>query len=210
MNSLLPGSTQLIVITGSKLGSNTGSLRIFNKDGGRWTQVLSTPANLGKTGLTDGETRQSGHLNTPTGIWWLGSFVFGQHAAAPAGTRMAYRHITSTSWWSAEHNATYNEWLNSSSHVNGEHLQDSKVQYEYAFNTGYNSLPNRRVIGRGTAIFIHCFEPAGNALGKFTHGCVAIAPSAMTRVLGILDPGRRPSCAIGTVSTGTRTCIYSY
>jgi len=210
MAALPVGSTQIIVITGAALGSNTGTLRIFNKDNGSWAEVLSTSADFGNTGLVDGRTRQSGHLNTPTGIWWIGGFLFGQHPGAPSGTRMPYRPITPTSWWSAEPDPTYNTWVESASHVNGEHLQDSKVQYEYAFDTGYNAPPNERVIGRGTAIFIHCFEPPGNSLGKFTHGCVAIAPDVMVRVFALLDPARRPSCVIGTEKTGTATSVYSY
>jgi L,D-peptidoglycan transpeptidase YkuD (ErfK/YbiS/YcfS/YnhG family) len=210
MASLPAGSTQIIVITGAALGSNTGTLRIFNKDGGRWAEVLSTPANFGKTGLVDGRTRTSGHLNTPTGIWWIGGFLFGQHAVAPVGTRMPYRPITANSWWSSQSDATYNTWVESTSHVSGEHLQDSTVQYEYAFDTGYNAPPNERVIGRGAAIFIHCFEPPDNGLGRFTHGCVAIAPDVMLRVFAILDPARRPACVIGTEKTGTATAVYSY
>jgi L,D-peptidoglycan transpeptidase YkuD (ErfK/YbiS/YcfS/YnhG family) len=210
MHSLLPGSTQLIVITGAKLGSKSGTLRVLNKDGGHWRQVFATPANFGANGLTNGETRTSGHLNTPTGIWRLEGYVFGQHAKAPAGTKMPYRRITSTSWWSAEHDSTYNTWVNSTSHMSGEHLQDARVQYEYAFDTGYNAPPNTRVIGRGTAIFIHCFEPPGNSLGPNTHGCIAISRSSIIRVFGLLDPRRRPSCAIGTLTAKTSTSIYSY
>jgi L,D-peptidoglycan transpeptidase YkuD (ErfK/YbiS/YcfS/YnhG family) len=210
MASLPAGSTQIIVITGAALGANTGTLRIFDKDGGRWTEVLTTPANFGKTGLVDGRTRQSGHLNTPTGIWWIGGFLFGQHASAPPGTKMPYRPITATSWWSSRPDATYNTWVESASHVAGEHLQDSTVQYEYAFDTGYNAPPNERVIGRGSAIFIHCFEPPGNSLGQFTHGCIAIAPDAMLRMFALLDPARRPTCVIGTEQAGSATSVYAY
>lgn len=207
---MVPGSSQIIIITGPELGSKSGTLRVFNKDDGRWTEVLATPANFGQTGLVNGATRVSGHLNTPTGIWRIGTFVFGQHASAPGGTKMPYRPITARSWWSAENNSTYNTWVDSSSHVNGEHLQDAQVQYEYGFNTGYNSPPNTVVHGRGTAIFIHCFEPPGNKLGKYTHGCIAIAPAVMVRLFGLIDPDRHPSCAIGTEKTGTTTSIYSY
>jgi len=208
MRTLVPGSSQLIVVTGKKLGSNTGTLRVFNKTGGRWVQVLSAPANLGKTGLVNGATRKEGHLNTPTGIWHIGGFVFGQHASAK--TKMPYRPIKATSWWSSARNSTYNTWVESKSHVAGERLKDSRVQYEYAFNSGYNALPNTRVMGRGTAIFIHCFEPAGNSLGKYTHGCVAISRANMIRVFALLDPKRHPTCVIGTEVKGTPTSVYAY
>jgi len=210
MTRLLPGSRQLIVITGTRIGSRSGMLAVYNESDGHWVKLLSAPANFGAKGLVDGATRSSGHLQTPTGIWTIGRFLFGQHARPPAGTMMPYRHILRDSWWSEEHNATYNTWVSSMSAVSGEHLADAVVQYEYAFNSGYNSPPNQRVIGRGTAIFIHCAEPPGNSLGKYTHGCIAVDRSVMKRLFTVLDPGRDPSCAIGTLEEGSPTSIWAY
>ena len=210
MTRLLPGSRQLIVITGTRIGSRSGMLAVYNESDGHWVKLLSAPANFGAKGLVDGATRSSGHLQTPTGIWTIGRFLFGQHASPPAGTMMPYRHILRDSWWSEEHNATYNTWVSSMSAVSGEHLADAVVQYEYAFNSGYNSPPNQRVIGRGTAIFIHCAEPPGNSLGEYTHGCIAVDRSVMKRLFTVLDPGRDPSCAIGTLEKGSPTSIWAY
>lgn len=210
MRRMLPGSRQLIVVTGARLGSNAGNLSLYDLDGGHWRLVLSTHAAFGLNGLVNGATRKSGHLQTPTGIWRIGSFLFGQHAAAPSGTKMRYRPITQRSWWSSVPDSTYNTWVDSGSYVSGEHLADSTVQYELAFDSGYNAPPNQRVIGRGTAIFIHCSEPPGNSLGVFTHGCVAIDRGVMKRLFTLLDPARKPTCAIGTLRTGTPTAIYSY
>jgi L,D-peptidoglycan transpeptidase YkuD (ErfK/YbiS/YcfS/YnhG family) len=66
------------------------------------------------------------------------------------------------------------------------------------------------VIGRGTAIFIHCSEPPGNSLGRYTHGCIAIDPGAMEQLLATLAPGRHPACAIGTLQEGSPTSIWAY
>lgn len=209
MKALPSGSTQLIVITGRKVGSTAGTLAVFNRDGGIWRQVLSTDAHFGANGLIDGDERRQGSKTTPTGIWKIGSFAFGQHSSAPSGTRIPYRAITSDSWWSSEQDSTYNTWVESSSHVNGEHLQDARVQYEWAFDTGYNAPPNKVVMGRGTAIFIHCDEPPGNALGPNTHGCIAIPAGTMVKLLQTLAPSRKPYCAIGTWDAGT-TQIYNY
>ncbi len=204
------GSRQIIAITGAKIGSKSGTVALYNESGGHWTQVLSVPANFGANGLVDGQKRTTGNLQTPTGIWTIGSFLFGQHAHPPAGTLMKYRPITSNSWWSARHDSTYNTWVESGSSVSGEHLADARVQYEYAFDSGYNSPPNERVIGRGTAIFIHCAEPPGNSLGKNTHGCVAVDPSVMKKLFTTLDPARNPTCAIGTLQKGSATSIWAY
>ena len=205
----LPSSTrQIIVITGAKIGSSAGRLSLYNKEGDRWTEVMNVTANFGKNGLIDGAKRREGNPETPTGIWTIGSFLFGLHASAPSGTKMPYRPITKNSYWSSARDSTYNTWVNHK--VSGEHLITSDPQYEYTFNTGYNSPPNQRVMGRGTAIFIHCFEPPGNSFGKYTHGCVAIAPSSMIRLFKALDPGRNPTCAIGTLKSGSSTSIWAY
>jgi L,D-peptidoglycan transpeptidase YkuD (ErfK/YbiS/YcfS/YnhG family) len=210
MRRLLPGSRQMIVITGSKLGSKSGTLALYTKTDGHWSKTLSSKAYFGANGLGDGLKRKEGNLQTPTGIWSIGEFVFGQHKSPPSGTRMPYRAITGRSWWSSKRDSSYNTWVSSSSHVSGEHLADAKVQYEWAFNTGYNSLPNDRVIGRGTAIFIHCSEPPGNSLGKNTHGCIAVPPSVMKQLFAQLDPELNPSCAIGTLKRGSATSIWAY
>jgi L,D-peptidoglycan transpeptidase YkuD (ErfK/YbiS/YcfS/YnhG family) len=209
MARMLPGSRQIIAITGTRIGSRSGRLRLYNLTGGHWTKVLDMPAAFGAKGLVNGLKRRAGHLQTPTGIWRIGSFVFGQHRTPPRGTRMPYRHIRQDSWWSDEPD-TYNTWVTSRTPIDGEHLADAKVQYEYAFDSGYNAPPNEVVMGRGTAIFIHCSEPPGNSLGKYTHGCVAVDRTAMRRLFRILTPARRPTCAIGTLQKGTATSIWAY
>lgn len=208
MASIPGGCSQLIVITGSRIGSKGGTLMLFNKDGDRWTQLMRVRAYFGDNGLVDGTKRRTGHRQTPTGIWDIGSFVFGLHARAPSGTKFPYRAIRSTSYWSSEHNSTHNTWVNH--RVSGERLADADPQYEYALNTGYNSPPNKIVYGRGTAIFIHCYEPPDNPLGDYTHGCVAIHRKNMIALFRALDPARNPYCAIGTTQKNTATSILAY
>lgn len=209
MVRLLPGSRQLLAITGGKLGSNTGTLRIFNEEDGEWVEVLSAPSRFGTNGLTDGETRHSGTRTTPTGLWWIGPFVFGHAANPPQGTLMPYRQTTANSYWSWQKDSTYNTWVESPKKFGGEHLATISPQYEFAFNTGYNALPNERVIGRGTAIFLHVFDPPSYNNG-FSAGCVAVSRADMIRVFQIVDPKRNPSLVIGTEQDGTKTCVRAY
>lgn len=208
MDELPSGTKQLIVITGTKIGSKSGRLALYEKSGSTWVKSMDVVANFGDNGLVDGDKRTQGNLQTPTGIWSIGSFVFGLHSSPPSGTKMPYRPIKDDSYWSSERNSTYNTWVNH--RVSGEHLIDADPQYEYAFDSGYNSLPNKRVMGRGTAIFIHCFEPPGNPLGKYTHGCIAISRENMIALFKKLDPDKEPACAIGTLQKGTRTSIWAY
>lgn len=195
---------QMVIATGVDIGYKYGTLRFFEYRNGDWVQLFSAPCRFGRNGLINGVLRKTGSLTTPTGIWLMPSYVFGQHSSAPSGTRMPYRHITPRSYWSAVPNATYNTWVESSSYVYGEHLIHYTTTYEWALSTGYNALPNQRVIGRGTAIFLHCY---GTGL---TAGCVSTAPANMVKVFRLLDPAKRRVFAIGTLQGSKSASIYTY
>jgi L,D-peptidoglycan transpeptidase YkuD (ErfK/YbiS/YcfS/YnhG family) len=209
MKTTLPGSRQMVIATGPKLGATHGTLRVFNLVGGSWKQVLSAPCRFGTYGLVDGTKRKQGSRMTPTGIWWPGTWVWGWHPTAPAGTKMPYRQTTQNVWWSAEPNSTYNTWVVSANHVNGEHLVDVRIQYEYAWSSGYNAPPNQSVQGRGTAIFLHVFDPPDFHNG-LSAGCIGVSRSDIVRVFKTLDPALKPSFAIGTETPGTPTSISAY
>jgi len=135
MKRMLPGSTQIIVVTGAKLGSNTGTVYVFNKQGAHWVEKLRTATRMGTNGLINGAARHTNTLTTPTGIWKIGAFVFGKDARPPAGTLMPYRQITDGSWWSEEPNSTYNTWVESARPIQGEHLLGAaSQQYEFALD----------------------------------------------------------------------------
>jgi len=194
---------QMVLVTGAKVGSTTGILRVMDLVGGVWVQRLSVAARFGRKGLIDGTKRAEGSNTTPTGIWLIPGYVFGTHAAPPAGTRLGYRRITSRSWWSSKAGSTYNTWVEASSWP-GERLADSPSAYEFAVSTGYNALPNECVYGRGTAIFLHV---QGSGL---TAGCVAIPRSDMIRVCTLLDPAKRPVFVVGTTDDGQVTAVTEY
>jgi L,D-peptidoglycan transpeptidase YkuD (ErfK/YbiS/YcfS/YnhG family) len=196
-------SAQLIVVTASRLGARTGTLRFYSRVNGHWKWVFSTAAKLGSRGLIDGTLRVAGSRTTPTGIWALPGYVFGTHAKAPAGTKMKYRHITRRSYWASARTALYNTWVETSSPVPGEHLYGVRA-YEHALSTGYNALPNEQVFGRGTGIFLHVNHPG------YTAGCVSVSHAAMLRIFHLLDPNKHPRFAIGTTGRGTPTSIFSY
>ena len=198
------GSRQLVIATGAGLGARYGNLRVFDYRAGDWVRVLSTPAKFGSNGLTDGRTRHAGTRTTPTGVWRMPHYIFGTHRGPPSGATMAYRRITADSWWSAERDSTYNAWVETALRIDGEHLADSPHAYEFAVSSGYNALPNQRVYGRGTAIFLHV-----NHRG-LTAGCVSVSRRAMIRLCRLLEPARSPVCAVGTTRRGTATSIVAY
>jgi len=194
---------QVLIATGNKLGATSGTLKFFDYENGSWVCTLSVPARFGKRGLMDGTHRWAGNKATPTGLWKMPSLVFGNHAHAPKGTKESYRHITKKSWWSSKRDKTYNKWVEAKRWP-GEYLYGVSPQYEYAISTGYNALPNRRVFGRGSGIFLHV-----NGKG-LTAGCVSITRANMLRVVALLDPAKRPAFAVGTLKAGTATSIWAY
>jgi L,D-peptidoglycan transpeptidase YkuD (ErfK/YbiS/YcfS/YnhG family) len=194
---------QLIVATGLKLGSTTGTLQFFDYVDGAWECTMSVPCRFGKRGLMDGAHRWAGNKTTPTGIWQMPNYIFGTHRRALAGTRMRYRRITRKSWWSSKRGRTYNDWVEAKRWP-GERLANAPVQYEYAISVGYNAKPNRVVVGRGSGIFLHIF---GRGL---TSGCVSISRADMIEVTMLLDPAKRPAFAVGTLATASPTGILAY
>jgi L,D-peptidoglycan transpeptidase YkuD (ErfK/YbiS/YcfS/YnhG family) len=194
---------QLVVATGAKLGSRTGTLQFFDYVDGAWVCTMSVPCRFGKRGLMDGTRRWAGNKTTPTGLWKMPTYVFGRPYRAPAGSKMGYRRITWKSWWSSKRGRTYNTWVEARRWP-GEKLSNARVEYEYAVSTGYNAKPNRVVYGRGTGIFLHIYGSG------YTAGCISISRANMLRVTKLLDPAKRPAFAIGTLATGTPTSILAY
>ena len=195
---------QMLVVTADSLGSHVGTLSAYEYRSGDWVKLFSSPCRLGRNALCDGTNRVRGNKKTPTGIWRMPDYVFGTHSKRLSGSKITHRHITNRSWWSAEKGSHYNMWVTTSRHVDGEHLADYPVEYEYALSTGYNALPNERVYGRGTGIFLHVWN------GKTTSGCVSVPSYVMRRVFRALDPNVRRVFAVGTVKPSGATSIYAY
>lgn len=194
---------QLIVATGSRIGSKTGTLQFFDWEHGAWVCKMTVPARFGRRGLMDGAHRREGNKTTPTGLWKMPAFAFGYSARPPAGTKLRYRRITKRSWWSSQRGRTYNTWVEAK-RWRGERLYHVHPQYEFAISAGYNAKPNRSIYGRGSGIFLHV---QGRGL---TSGCVAISRGSMVRVVRMLDPAKHPAFAVGTLQRGSGTSIWAY
>jgi len=202
----LGNARQVVVVTSANKADRDGTLTLYNLGtDGDWTRIMSAPTRLGRNGLVAGSARHQGSSMTPTGSWSMPTWGFGKAAAAPRGSRLGWRQIKSTTYWTSAQGSTYNTWVSSSSGVPGEHLADNAgASYEFAIDSGYNAPPNPSVYGRGTAIFIHVMHPG------YTAGCISIPREKMIELLKKLDPARHPRCVIGTTDRGTSTSVYAY
>ncbi|MYS24063.1 MULTISPECIES: L,D-transpeptidase family protein [unclassified Streptomyces] len=197
------GGTQLLTVTAPTLASTTATLVQWEKTGSAWKQVGSLPARLGAKGLVEGTARKQNTDTTPTGLFGL-PFAFG-NAAAPAGTTLAYRPVTGTSWWCEDAASTaYNRWTSplpkDCRASESERLADYPTQYAHAVVIDFNYA--KPVKGRGAGIFLHV-----NGSGA-TAGCVSVPAAAMNRILAWLKPGAAPHIAIGTAGGGTAVSRY--
>lgn len=198
-------SQQVIVVTADRLGKTTGTVEVFELRNGTWIELLRAHAWLGRRGMRDGAHRVEGDRSTPTGIWRMPDFVFGAHPSAPSGTKMRYKHITMRTWWSGRRDKTFNTWVVRKGRWSGERLAHLTRYYEFAVSTGFNAKPNHVRMSRGYAIFLHVHARSGG-----TAGCVAVSRADMIRIVGLLDPSKKPRFASGTTRTGTPTSIWAY
>ena len=147
------------------------NLSFWEKDAdGDWSRKLSVYCGYGKNGLSG--DRHEGDKTTPIGAFPI-LHAFG--IASNPGTSMQYKKVTSNSYWSGER-STYNQWVESTRKVSGEHLIDY-YQYKYAMAIGFNRDPT--VYGKGSAIFLHCKSNDH----WYTAGCVSVEESVMKKLL---------------------------
>ena len=154
------------------------NLTLWERIGGSWTKTVDVYAGYGANGMS--ADRTEGDMTTPIGAFPL-LYAFGRDA--DPGTALEYRQITPNSYYSAASDGTYNTWVESSTPIPGERLMDyANLQYRYAVVIGFNMDPV--VLGRGSAIFLHC----KGATWK-TGGCVSVTQSDMVTLLDRLNRG---------------------
>ena len=66
--------------------------------------------------------------------------------------------------------------------IQGEHLIDYPKEYHYAISIGDNINP--AIVGKGSAIFLHC-----KGERDYTAGCIAVDEKVMTYLLKNLNTG---------------------
>lgn len=150
------------------------TLALYNKQAdGSWKKAMETYCGYGRNGLKAWNERHEGDQTTPVGSFPI-LHAFG--ISPNPGTQMSWRDVTPNSYWSGEQ-ATYNTWVESATPISGEHLSEYTICYKYAMAVGFNVNPT--VYKRGSAIFLHCKNPAdwGSA------GCVSVEEADMIALL---------------------------
>ena len=181
--SVAEESQQLAIISGT--GGSNAEFSFHQKDSsGKWQQLLSAHAYIGKNGW--GKTRE-GDAKTPIGVYTF-TQAFGINPNP--GSPMGYTKVDKTHYWVGDSTSDkYNQFVSTSDYNDfdkkeSEHIIDYKLAYKYCLNISWNidGIP-----GKGSAIFLHCYTK-----NKFTGGCVSLPEEIMRQVVQLV----RPDCLV--------------
>lgn len=187
-----PASSQLIVVRGEDTASQRSSLYALEKNEGGWQIILGpVQAMTGRNGVAAAGEKHEGDGRTPPGIFPLG-FVFGY--GNNIDSRMPYRQMTPEDVWvddtdSPEYNILTKKGKTTARSYEEMVLPDDR--YKYGIVVEYNTGPV--VAGAGSAIFIHVWKDENIP----TSGCVALSEENILKLIGWLDPAKKPLISIG-------------
>ncbi len=136
---------------------------------------------IGKGGACSAQAKQEGDGCTPLGRWPVRGALLrpGRVQVMPA---IAWRWTRPGDGWSdGIDDPAYNRPVQLPRRFSAETLQRADEAYDMIVVLGHNDAPPAP--GAGSAIFFHCWLD-----GHPTEGCVAIARSAMLRLLPLLTP----------------------
>jgi L,D-peptidoglycan transpeptidase YkuD (ErfK/YbiS/YcfS/YnhG family) len=88
----------------------------------------------------------------------------------------------------------YNKWVKGKPNAaSWEKMKRDDDQYKYGLVIEYNMHPI--IGGKGSAIFLHVWKG-----GESTVGCVSMPEEMVLKILGWLDPAKKPLIIMGTES----------
>ena len=190
-------ATQLVTVASLRPSSQTGALRVWQRNGDCWTRVAGPwQAWLGIRGIS--ERKREGDLKTPSGAFGIQPVVYG--LAPNPGVRYRYHRVVCGDWWVEDPRSPfYNRFRHVPCgskppfRVTSEDMSRSPTAYRHLAVIDYNTHPI--VPGRGSGIFLHVSH--GNA----TLGCVSLPLPQLVWLLKWLDPADHPLIVIGTRKT---------
>ena len=186
-------SEQLIFAINTDSSSFRVAIHTLEKKSGDWHLVFPAFAgSIGENGFASIGEKREGDGKTPSGIFTLG-IAFGYDSWV--ATKMPYRQATDDDFWVDDVNSEdYNKWVKGEPNAaSQEKMKRDDDQYKYGVVIEYNTHPI--VKGNGSAIFLHVWKP-----GESTSGCVAMSEEMVLKILGWLDPDKKPLIVMGTGS----------
>ena len=186
-------SDQLIFATNRDSSSARVTIHVLERNNGVLQLVFPAFAgSIGKMGYAAINNKREGDGKSPSGIFPLG-IVFGYDPSVV--TKMPYRQATDDDFWVDDANSEdYNKWVRGNPNATSwEKMRRNDDQYKYGVVIEYNMSPI--VKGKGSAIFLHVWKEGGPTLG-----CVSMPEEMVLKILGWLDPAKKPLIIMGTES----------
>jgi L,D-peptidoglycan transpeptidase YkuD (ErfK/YbiS/YcfS/YnhG family) len=186
-------SEQLIFATNRDSSSVLVTVHAVERNNGVWHLVFPAfTGSIGEMGFAGIDDKREGDGKSPSGIFPLG-IAFGYDPSVV--TKMPYRQATDDDFWVDDVNSEdYNKWVEGDPNAaSWEKMKRDDDQYKYGVVIEYNMHPI--VKGKGSAIFLHVWKD-----GDSTLGCVSMSEEMILKILGWLDPAKKPLIVMGTES----------
>ena len=191
--TLIGESEQLIFATNRDASSALVTLHALERNNGVWHLVFPIfTGSIGGMGFAAMDKKREGDGKSPSGIFPLG-VAFGYDPSV--ATKLPYRQATDNDFWVDDVNSEdYNKWVKGKPDAaSWEKMKRDDDQYKYGVVIEYNTDPV--IKGKGSAIFLHVWKG-----GESTVGCVSMPEEMVLKILGWLDPSKKPLIIMGTES----------
>ncbi len=211
MPAVLNNSQQLLLVLSPTWDSHQGTLQRYERQGesGNWILVSekSIPVVVGKNGMAwapnllqpayqlphSDKKKQEGDGRSPIGVYDLGTaFGFASDASLIPQMKWPYLALKSSSICVDDRTSHYyNQLIDSSTKADwnpkttGEQMLTVIPQYTWGSVIHYNQ---NNVVGDGSCIFMHVWKGPDSV----TAGCVAMDQDELVKILGWLDPEKKP------------------
>jgi len=184
--------------------SSAVTLRFFEKEGARWSQVGGEwKGRLGKRGLVWGlglhpvpenaETKREGDLKSPAGVFKIGG-AWGYAADISRRAGMPYAQITSRDLWVEDPDSPlYNRHIRlktepESAWEKKQQMKQGDPAHSLKLFIAHNAPPAVRS-GAGSSIFFHIWRAGG---AKPTAGCTTMSEENLRSLIAKIDPEKDP------------------
>ncbi len=140
------------------------------------------PCAIGRGGACAIEDKREGDGMTPLGYWPIRAVLLRADRVAIPPLRVPWRRLRPADGWSDDPaDPAYNRPVVHPHRFSAEQLWRGDGLYDAVVALGHNDAPPVR--GRGSAIFLHCWNG-----GAPTAGCIAIARDRLLELLPLIAP----------------------